>query len=78
MEEARCGAVFPGIEASIPMLQINFSPLREFTTWERRSHELRNEVVEELISNLGCESRAERDAEFVRRESNRGIESEKG
>src|SRR6266849_3131565 len=26
MEEGRCGAVFPGNEASIPMLQIKFPP----------------------------------------------------
>ena len=26
MEEARCGADFPGIEASIPVIQIKFPP----------------------------------------------------
>ena len=26
MEEARCGADFPGIEASIPMIRIKFPP----------------------------------------------------
>ena len=30
-----------------------------------RTHELRNEVVEELISDRGSEKGAERDAEFV-------------
>ncbi len=33
------------------------------------AHELRNEVVEELISNLGSESRAAWDVVFVRGES---------
>jgi hypothetical protein len=39
---------------------------------------LRNEVVEELIPNLRSKRWAERDAEFLREESNRRMESEKG
>ena len=40
--------------------------------------ELRNEVVEELISDLVGENRAELDAPLVRGGRNRGMESEKG
>ncbi len=42
------------------------------------SHELRNEVVEELSPDLMSESRAERDAPLVRGGRNRGMESKKG
>jgi hypothetical protein len=42
------------------------------------AHELRNEVVEELIPDLMSESRAELDVELVGESRNRGMESEKG
>jgi len=42
------------------------------------AHELRNEVVEELIPDLMSESRAELDVERVGESRNRGMESEKG
>ncbi len=42
------------------------------------SHELRNEVVEELIPDLMSEKRAELDIELVGKSRNRGMESEKG
>ena len=42
------------------------------------AHELRNEVVEELISNLMNESCAEREAPRVGGGRNRGMESQKG
>src|SRR5258708_39818026 len=42
------------------------------------SHELRNEVVEELSPDLMSESRAERDAPLVRGGRNRGMESKNG
>jgi hypothetical protein len=41
------------------------------------THELRNEVVEELIPDRVSESRAELDVELVRGSRNRGIWSEK-
>jgi hypothetical protein len=44
----------------------------------RIAHELRNEVVEELISNLMNESCAEREAPRVGGGRNRGRESQKG
>ena len=43
-----------------------------------KTHELRNEVVEELIPDLMSESRAELDVELVGESRNRGMESEKG
>jgi hypothetical protein len=42
------------------------------------THELRNEVVEELIPDWVGESRAELDVELVRGSRNRGRENEKG
>jgi hypothetical protein len=42
------------------------------------SHELRNEVVEELIPDLVSESRTELDVELARGSRNRGRENEKG
>jgi hypothetical protein len=42
------------------------------------AHELRNEVVEELIPDLVGENRAELDAPLVRGGRNRGMESKKG
>ncbi len=50
-------------------------------TWTillRRTHEVRNEVVEELISNPMNESCAEREAPRVGGGGNRGMESQKG
>jgi hypothetical protein len=46
--------------------------------WCGIAHELRNEVVEELIPDLMSESRAELDAPLVGESRNRGMESEKG
>ncbi len=44
----------------------------------RKAHELRNEVVEELISNLMNESCAEREAPRVGGGRNRRMESQRG
>jgi hypothetical protein len=43
-----------------------------------KSHELRNEVVEELTPDLVGESRAERKVELMRDGRNKGMEGEKG
>jgi len=49
-----------------------------FVTAPSSTHELRNEIVEELIADRVSESCAEQDAPLVRGGRTSGMESEKG